>query len=321
MEDPTESNLAAKTPMLLDYLRTGQFGQLKGQAGVPLRFALYGPPEGTPVRGVINLFGGRNESIAKYAEVLFNLRDLRAQGYVVALMDHRGQGFSGRELDQDKGHVSHFDDYIADEQTFTTFLKKEYGDRVPFDAMAHSMGGAIAMRLFEKHPGTYRKAVLLSPMLAIDPHMPGWIASTVGRIAGTLLPSNYALSKGPYKAVGAQNSLTSSAARAEFMNDMVEIFPDSRLGGPTWRWMRESMRADRELFKKDELAKIGSTQIQVWSARADTVVKPSAEDGLAKDLGIPLRKFEGMKHELLMAPDSTRNEVLKDLRAVFTAGA
>ncbi len=38
-------------------------------------------------------------------------------------MDSRGQGFSGRELDDPhKGYVKDFDDYVRDEKNFTGLL-------------------------------------------------------------------------------------------------------------------------------------------------------------------------------------------------------
>ncbi len=55
---------------------------------------------------------GRIESYVKYAEVAY---DLFHCGFDVMIIDHRGQGRSGRLLsDTHRGHVVNFSDYVDD---------------------------------------------------------------------------------------------------------------------------------------------------------------------------------------------------------------
>ena len=62
-------------------------GTLKTRDGVTLRFARWQPPPGR--KGTVCLFTGRAEFIEKYFETV---RDLRARGFAVAMLDWRGQG-------------------------------------------------------------------------------------------------------------------------------------------------------------------------------------------------------------------------------------
>ena len=82
-------------------------GTLKTPDGVSLRFARWAPPPGR--KGTVCLFPGRAEFIEKYFETV---RDLRARGFAVAMLDWRGQGLSERALRNPlRGYVRSFDRY------------------------------------------------------------------------------------------------------------------------------------------------------------------------------------------------------------------
>lgn len=62
----------------------------------------------------------RIESYVKYAELAY---DLFHSGFDVLIIDHRGQGRSGRMLsDPHRGHVDNFNDYVDD---LTAFWQQE----------------------------------------------------------------------------------------------------------------------------------------------------------------------------------------------------
>jgi lysophospholipase len=331
MHDPTQADVVAKTKTLLvDYLKTGQFGQLTGEGGIPLRYAVFAPPPGTPVKGVINLFAGRGESFVKYAETLFNLRDLRAQGYVIASMDHRGQGLSGRELaDPQKDYVGTFEDFVKDQAKFTGVLRDHFGTTAPYMLVAHSMGGAIATRYLEEHPGEYRRATLLSPMLDIETPMPDALANVVADVASAVIPESYAFGQKPYAPHAfAGNKLTNSPERLEMENQIESVFPDTKLGGATWGWLHQAIKADRTLMQPEELDKLEGVDLHMLRATADQLVQTGAEDQFAQYTGADVKSYfytaadgtqQGTQHELLFHTDDVRNRVLSDLRHIITA--
>ncbi len=82
-------------------------GTIQTSDGADLRFARWAPP--AVRKGTVCLFTGRAESIEKYFETV---RDLRARGFAVAMIDWRGQGHASRQLrDPRKGYVRSFSDY------------------------------------------------------------------------------------------------------------------------------------------------------------------------------------------------------------------
>ena len=84
--------------------------RLRAIDGVPLR-AVRWHPQGE-ARGTVLIAPGRAEYVEKYFETV---GDLLTRGLVVVVFDWRGQGMSGRELDdRRKGHIDDFSLYLRD---------------------------------------------------------------------------------------------------------------------------------------------------------------------------------------------------------------
>ena len=87
-----------------------------------------------------------------------------APGYSLYLIDHRGQGLSGRMLaDPEKG-------YVDQTSTIMWWISKQFHDEViaadkpaRLFLLAHSMGGAISACYLERWPDDIQAAVLSSP--------------------------------------------------------------------------------------------------------------------------------------------------------------
>ncbi len=117
-------------------------GTIKTPDGAELRFARWAPPAGR--KGTVCVFTGRSEQIEKYFETV---RDLRDRGFAVAMIDWRGQGHSSRRLrDPRKGYVRDFSDYEVDVDTFVQQVVLP-DCPPPHFALAHSMGGAVLLRV------------------------------------------------------------------------------------------------------------------------------------------------------------------------------
>lgn len=130
---------------LLDFWRGREEGEFAGAQSLPIRFVRFCAPDHDKV---VVISTGRIESYVKYPEVAY---DLFQCGYDVMIIDHRGQGLSGRLLaDSHRGHVLQFADYVSDFAHFWQRVVQPAGYRRRF-ALAHSMGGAI-LALFLAQP-------------------------------------------------------------------------------------------------------------------------------------------------------------------------
>jgi len=135
-------------------------GTIKTPDGAELRFARWAPPAGR--KGTVCVFTGRSESIEKYFETV---RDLRDRGFAVAMIDWRGQGHSSRRLrDPRKGYVRDFSDFEIDVETFVQQVVLP-DCPPPYFALAHSMGGAVMLRVAHAGKRWFDRMVLSAPMI------------------------------------------------------------------------------------------------------------------------------------------------------------
>ena len=93
------------------------------------------------------------------------MRDLRDRGFAVAMIDWRGQGHSSRRLrDPRKGYVRDFSDFEVDVETFVQQVVLP-DCPPPYFALAHSMGGAVMLRVAHAGKRWFDRMVLSAPMI------------------------------------------------------------------------------------------------------------------------------------------------------------
>ncbi|MFH1143516.1 MAG: alpha/beta fold hydrolase [Candidatus Eisenbacteria bacterium] len=289
------------------YYESGEFGSFGGRAGVRIACVKY---EVSAERGALVILLGKSESFLKYAELI---HDLRASDYSIYLMDHRSMGFSEALLGDDPGktHVESFDDYVDDLRTFIDQVvdTRPHARRV---VLAHSMGATVALLFLERHPEVFDGAILSAPMLQIvTAPLPEWAARAMSELAVRIgLGGHYCPWRGPWKpGVFAENIFTQSHARWSLWEE--QLIPSQRMtgmGGPTQRWLRESMEAGLRARR------------DAGSVRAPVILFQAGRDGLVKSAGqeqacrrmpdCELHRFPTARHEILMERDEIRNEAL-----------
>jgi lysophospholipase len=118
----------------------------------------------TPPRGSLLFLPGRGDHYEKYLETLAYYADA---GWHVTAIDWRGQGASGRLLDDPQvGHIDDFATWIADLRTFWDAWKRK--TPAPHVVIAHSMGGQLAMRALVEKAMDPDAVALSAPMLGIQ---------------------------------------------------------------------------------------------------------------------------------------------------------
>lgn len=281
-------------------------GEFKGKDGVSIRYAALRQAK---VDRAILIVNGRVESYLKYQELAW---DLWRQGYSLYLIDHRGQGLSGRLLaDPEKGYVADFDDYVLD-------LKQFHDEIVLADKpaklflLAHSMGGAISARYLERWPNDIEAAVLSSPMMGINlGGLSKWLAkglaATMDQVGSWWGEPPYGPGQGGYVAHGfADNGLSHSEARYQAFRQLYERQPQIQLGGVTAHWIRESIKAGDAAIA--EAARI-QTPLLLIQAGEDDIVDNAAQERFCLETRCagdkPLR-IEGGWHELFIEADAQR---------------
>jgi lysophospholipase len=265
----------------------------------------------------IVISSGRTEGMVKYQELLY---DLNRNGYSVYIFDHRGQGNSERLLeDPEIGHVKHFENYVKDMHHFVKNYLPKDKKRI---LIAHSMGGAIASLYVEKYLKDFTALVLSSPM-----HQPLLVGEQLNTFACELVEKRkrdidrYIIGEGSYSdslSPFSENILTHSKIRYEITETAFEMEPETKLGGPSVRWVSEACRASQQAVEDADKIEI---PILLLQASEDKVVSLQAQDEFCEKSKKVCKKREikNAYHELFIEKDSIRTEVLNALFSFIDA--
>lgn len=264
-------------------------------------------------RGVIVVSPGRIEAAIKYQEFVW---EMAQAGYSVALLDHRGQGESDRESPfRQRGHIRQFDTFISDFAAFMADVTERFSAQ-PITLLGHSMGSAIAALYLARHEHHVARAVLSSPMFGIRSNpIPASVALSIAefglRLNEWLQPDKpwYFPARADYQDIPfAKNDLTHSAARYAKFRHLYEQHPSIQLGGPTFAWVVQALRACTRVEAEAQRITIPVTLVQ---SGGDTVVDNASHQRV---LGLlpqaRLVTVPKARHELFIEADEYREQAL-----------
>ena len=282
-------------------------GTIRTPDGAELRFARWAPPAGR--KGTVCLFQGRGEMIEKYFETV---RDLRDRGFAVAMIDWRGQGHSSRRLrDPRRGYVRNFSDYEVDVETFVQQVVLP-DCPPPHFALAHSMGGAVMLRVAHAGKRWFDRMVLSAPMI----DLPGRATSLPVRLllktmrlagqGGRYVPGGDDTITGTRSFIN--NHLTSDPVRYARNAAVIEEDPTLGIASPTVAWADTAFRAMNTFRQQYYPSKIRQP-ILMLAASNDEVVSTAAIEEFAYHLRAGSHLvIAGSKHEILQEQERYRSQ-------------
>ncbi len=275
---------------------------LEGRGGVKVR-VLTAPATRGPARGSVIVAPGRTEFIEKYFEVI---RELQGRGFAVFCIDWRGQGLSGREVENSlKGHFVSFDDPVNDLSTALKLL----GDRLPrpYIGLAHSMGGAILLRALQTRRVDLDAAAFSAPMFGIQglnetgkKYVRFMVSLGLG---GTFAPR---VEKKWKRENFKKNPVTHDKGRHDRCQGLIAEEPRLALAGPTSGWVAAAAEATEAFRQATSLAHV-RIPVLIVSAGEEQLVDNASHDVVAHELPDARHvTIEGAKHEILMETDAIR---------------
>lgn len=276
--------------------------------GVSLRVA-YWMAETDQPKGTVCVLHGRAEFIEKYFETV---GDLLKRGFAVVTFDWRGQGLSGRQVKNPrKGHVRRFADYRYDIEAVRDQILVPHMPE-PHFALAHSMGGAIALDAAYEGWLPFRRLVTVAPMIAL---------SIVRRTGGAAFLARFLRFQGlgkmfvpgggetsistlPFKG----NRLTSDPVRYARNADAATAIGPGAIGAPTVAWMDSAFRFMKRFTTPNYALKIRLPTL-IIAAGDDPVCATAAIERFAARLkaGHAI-VIPGARHEILMERDVIREQ-------------
>ena len=289
------------TPLMDSVQKTGT---IKTKKGTRLQYYFY--PAENP-RGTVVVFHGFSEYGKKFLETSYYFRQ---EGFNVCLFDHRGHGYSTRDIPEDlsKVYISDFDIYVSDAKDLLEQIVIPESKDLPLVLFAHSMGGCIGVRFLETYPEYFDTAVLNAPMLEIElGNYPGFIASAIAN--GAVL---FGMEEKYVPGHTAYNPEEEFKPEDEYLYSKTrnyEIYKQRKqdvmyqTNGATYKWLSESMKATKEALKKQNTQKI-RIPVLLFQADHDVYVRPEGQNKLQRAVSsLQLVFCPGTLHEMYLGPD------------------
>jgi lysophospholipase len=226
------------------------------------------------------------------------------------MIDWRGQGHSSRRLrDPRKGYVRDFSDFEVDVETFVQQVVLP-DCPPPFFALAHSMGGAVLLRVAHAGKRWFDRMVLSAPMIDLPGHRTGLAARALLRVlrlagqGGRYVPGGGDALTGTESFVN--NPFTSDPVRFARNAAILEEDPTLGIGSPTVAWADTAFKAMRGFRASDYPSQIRQP-ILMLAASNDTIVSTAAIEEFAYHLRAGSHLvIAGSKHEILQEQDRYR---------------
>ena len=258
---------------------------------------------GSNWRGSILFQTGRADFIEKYLEAIAHWCAL---GWSVEGFDWRGQGGSGRLLDDPRlGHAPPFGVLVQDLAAYI----EEWRVRTPGPhiLIGHSMGAHLMLRLLAERAPMVDGVVLLSPMLGLKTGvLPEALARLFARLAVAMGFGRRSVWKQENGGGHRQRNLTHSLERYEDENWWRESDPMLDIGPPTWNWMARAWSSIAKLKHRGVIEQI-ATPVLVLYAEKDRLVRASAIRNICGRLpNVRMVGNPDAAHELLREDDAVR---------------
>lgn len=263
-------------------------------------------------KNLLVILPGRTEPAQKYAEMAY---DLRFESHDIIIIDHRGQGLSGRLLENSKiGHVENFIDYVLDLEDASKLIgrKKKYDKKI---MLAHSMGSIIGLLQAQRNPLFWDGLILGSPMLELKTRsLPSWIAKNLFKVMkGVGLADGYVPGGADEELMTFENNtVTQCHQRYRMARYIEERQPELFVSDPSPNWVLEGLRGSQEALEGRHMLKM---PILMFQAGLDEYVYAEAQNQFDESLANCTKVIlEDSFHEVFQEKDSIRDVAIKSIK-------
>lgn len=286
-------------------------GYMTFASGRKLHYEYYICPE---AKGSIVISHGFTECAEKFREMDYYF--LQA-GYNVFALDHRGHGYSSREVDHvNVSHVEHFNDYVGDLNAYVENVVIPHSGDLPLYLYAHSMGGAIGALHLMQYPGVFEKAVLSSPMISPKTAgFPHWVTRTmttffrmIGKKKAMVFTETGFDPETTY-----ERSHDTSKERFEYFFEKKKNTVEYQNCAASYGWVDESLKICPKLVDSKYCSKITAKVLLCQSAIDDSVELEPQEVFVSKVKDARLVKIPACKHEIYLSVNEAMVPYLKEI--------
>lgn len=222
------------------------------------------------------MFNGFTESVEHMIEIAYYLWQA---GYTIYILEHRGQGYSPRDVDNlGTVWIDDYRRYIADAEKFirtivTPYAATTFSSNAPIHVYGHSMGGAIALALAESAPQLVDKYVVTCPMIAPRSPHADWVTRLAARW-GAFFMSKRALNADGHSADGHADGFDpvfdEEAAqglhhgRAVWLHNHRVADEKNQMYAASYGWLDEALKLTRFLRNPNNESRIESDILMMY---------------------------------------------------------
>ena len=270
-------------------------------------------------RGSVVILHGFGENVEKYRELCYYFLK---SGLTVQLFEQRGHARSTREVEPGLVYIKRFSQYVSD---FSAFMEANAPFLpTPRYLFAHSMGGAVSALYLSKDTGVFTRAVLSSPMIAMQyKRVPRFLGYGACALLGTLMGTKRRFvgvhpAPPPEKETLERSGATSLARFEAYRAAKVG---DKRLhaASATFAWTREALGCTRDILKKGVPERI-RIPVRVYAAEQEVLVQEGPQRRFAAR--VPKGEFRtvrGAKHEIYFSKDEVAHPYFAEILSFFGA--
>ena len=282
-------------------------GFIESFDGTKIHYLFYRTKE---ANGNVVISHGFCEYAPKYEEMVYYLL---LAGYNVCVPEHRGHGFSDRKVANDEMvHIDSYEEYVQDLHEVVTKLVSPRNRYL----LAHSMGGAIAVRYLEEYPEDFERVILTSPMCGMRTgKFPKWIARDISRMMKKLgKGEDFAMGQHGFRDTPTfETSSAMSRARYMFFYNMRLQNMNYRTYGGSFSWVYASLTITKRMMKKKELSKI-SCPILLFQAGKDHMVDNEAQNRFLELVPqCRMIRISESKHEIFNGNETCRQRFYREV--------
>ena len=307
-EEDFENGIARVESLLSQY---AEEGYMTSYDGAKIAYTNYLVKDAV---GSIVIVHGFTEYRKKYTELSWYFIN---KGYNVFTYDHRGHGFSDREVSgYELAHIESFDEYVFDLECFVDNIVIPRGGKENINIFSHSMGGSVTTLYLARCGDKISRAVLSSPMVVpYTRNCPIWVLKIVlktdARKNGWAGKFRYA---GEFREDHPFDQ-SHDTSYPRFKHNLEVRIAEKRYhtSSSTNRWMYEAVTVGKRMLDKKNCGKVRAKMLIINSAE-DVVVKRKPQEKLARRLNCRFISIPEAKHSAFIC---TSPKLEKYLNTIF----
>lgn len=267
--------------------------------------------------GSIVIVHGFTEYCEKYTELVWYFMNA---GYNVFTYDHRGHGFSDRQVEgYELAHVNSFSDYASDLEQFVNNVVIPKGGRENINIFSHSMGGSITMLYLMRCGGTVSRALLSSPMvMPFTQGCPVWILKCLLLFDGTFKGWDKRFKYASEFRAHHPFDKSHDTSYPRFRHNLDVRISETRYqtSASTNRWMYEAVTVGKKMLSRKGIKRIRAKTLVINSGN-DVVVRRRPQEKLARRLGCEFYSVAGAKHSAFICASPNLEKYLEKVLSFF----